>query len=79
MANRAWSWGSQYNLTTQPDLLGMRYNSPVVKRIASIIGIISVFPWVVMGIQALGTLFQFASFSQWSVTTCLIVGVAVVL
>ncbi|MFL9930226.1 sodium:solute symporter family protein [Paraburkholderia sp. RL18-103-BIB-C] len=79
MANRAWTWGRRFNLTTQPDLLGMRYNSPAVKRIASIIGIISVFPWVVMGIQALATLFQFASFGQWGVTTCLIAGVAVVL
>ncbi|WP_414440839.1 sodium:solute symporter family protein [Burkholderia sp. 22PA0106] len=79
MANRAWTWGRQFNLTTQPDLLGMRFNSPAVKRIASIIGIISVFPWVVMGIQALATLFQFASFGQWTVTACLAVGVAVVL
>ena len=79
MAQRAWSWGRQFNLTTQPDLLGMRYNSPAVKRVASIIGIISVFPWVVMGIQALATLFQFASFGQWTVTACLVVGVAVVL
>ncbi len=66
MANRAWTWGKRFNLTTQPDLLGMRFNSPVVKRIASIIGIISVFPWVVMGIQALATLFQFASFGRWA-------------
>lgn len=79
MANRAWTWGKRFNLTTQPDLLGMRFNSPAVKRIASIIGIISVFPWVVMGIQALATLFQFASFGRWGVTTCLMVGVAVVL
>ncbi|QVI73500.1 sodium:solute symporter family protein [Pseudomonas syringae] len=79
MANRAWTWGKRFNLTTQPDLLGMRFNSPVVKRIASIIGIISVFPWVVMGIQALATLFQFASFGRWGVTTCLLVGVAVIL
>jgi Na+/proline symporter len=79
MANRAWTWGKRFNLTTQPDLLGMRFNSPAVKRIASIIGIISVFPWVVMGIQALATLFQFASFGRWGVTTCLSVGVAVIL
>ena len=57
----------------------MRFDSPAVKRIASIIGIISVFPWVVMGIQALATLFQFASFGRWGVTTCLTVGVVVIL
>ena len=79
MANRAWTWGRRFNLTTQPDLLGMRYNSPAVKRIASLIGIVSVFPWVVLGIQALATLFQFASFGQWTVTECLIAGVVVVL
>lgn len=79
MANRAWTWGRRFNLTTQPDLLGMRYNSPAVKRVASIIGIISVFPWVVMGIQALATLFQFASFGQWSITACLSAGVIIVL
>ncbi|RMN17829.1 Na+/solute symporter [Pseudomonas savastanoi pv. glycinea] len=62
MANRAWTWGKRFNLTTQPDLLGMRFNSPVVKRIASIIGIISVFPWVVMGIQALATVFSVRQF-----------------
>lgn len=79
MARRAWTWGKRFNLRTQPDLLGMRFNSPVVKRVASIIGIISVFPWVVMGIQALAMLFQFASFGRWGVTTCLFAGVAVVL
>ncbi|CAM3486549.1 sodium:solute symporter [Pseudomonas floridensis] len=79
MANRAWTWGKRFNLTTQPDLLGMRFDSPAVKRIASVIGIISVFPWVVMGIQALATLFQFASFGRWGVTTCLTVGVVVIL
>ncbi|RLM16674.1 sodium:solute symporter [Gibbsiella quercinecans] len=79
MANRAWKWGQHFNLTTQPDLLGMRFNSPAVKRVASIIGIISVFPWVIMGIQALAVLVEFASFGRWSVTTCLIVGVMTIL
>ncbi len=79
MAKRAWKWGQHFNLTTQPDLLGMRYNSPAVKRVASIIGIICVFPWVVMGIQALALLVEFASFGRWSVTTCLIAGVLLIL
>lgn len=79
MARRAWKWGQHFNLRTQPDLLGMRYNSPVVKRVASIIGIICVFPWVVMGIQALALLVEFASFGRWAVTTCLFAGVALIL
>ncbi|MBK0090067.1 sodium:solute symporter family protein [Erwinia sp. S59] len=79
MARRAWKWGQHFNLTTQPDLLGMRFNSPAVKRVASIIGIICVFPWVVMGIQALALLVEFASFGRWGVTTCLIAGVLLIL
>lgn len=79
MARRAWTWGQHFNLTTQPDLLGMRFNSPAVKRVASIIGIICVFPWVVMGIQALALLVDFASFGRWNVTTCLIAGVILIL
>lgn len=79
MANRAWVWGQRFELKTQPDLLGMRYRSPAVKRVASIIGIISIFPWVVLGIQALATLFEFASFGRWDITVSLIVGVIVIL
>lgn len=78
MANRAWIWGKHFSLNTQPDLLGMRFNSVVVKRVASLIGIICVFPWVVLGIQALAILIEFASFGQWGVKTCLALGVVLI-
>jgi Na+/proline symporter len=78
MANRAWIWGKRFNLNTQPDLLGMRFNSVVVKRVASLIGIVCVFPWVVLGIQALAMLIEFASFGQWGVKTCLVLGVVLI-
>lgn len=78
MANRAWIWGKRFNLNTQPDLLGMRFNSAMVKRVASLIGIICVFPWVVLGIQALAMLIEFASFGQWGVKTCLVLGVVLI-
>ena len=32
MANRAWRWGQRYDLRSQPDLLGMRYNSDARKE-----------------------------------------------
>lgn len=78
MATRAWRWGKKYNLRSQPDLLGKRFNSPAVKAVASIIGIASLFPWVVLGMQALGTVFELASDGAWSVTTCLIIGLVVI-
>lgn len=78
MATRAWRWGKRYDLRSQPDLLGKRFNSPAVKVIASLIGIVSLFPWVVLGMQALGTVFELASDGAWSVTTCLLIGLAVI-
>jgi SSS family solute:Na+ symporter len=79
MATRAWRWGKLYDLRSQPDLLGKRFASPAVKITASVIGIVSVFPWVVLGMQALGTVFELASDGAWSVTTCLIIGLVVIL
>jgi SSS family solute:Na+ symporter len=79
MATRAWRWGKKYDLRSQPDLLGRRFDSPVVKVVASLIGIVSLFPWVVLGMQALGTVFELASAGAWSVTTCLLIGLAVII
>jgi Na+/proline symporter len=79
MATRAWRWGKKYDLRSQPDLLGKRFNSPAVRVISSLIGIVSLFPWVVLGMQALGSVFELASDGAWSVTTCLIVGLAVII
>jgi len=79
MATRAWRWGKFYDLRSQPDLLGKRFDSSSVKVIASIIGIVSIFPWVVLGMQALGTVFELASAGAWSVTTCLLIGLAVII
>jgi Na+/proline symporter len=78
MATRAWRWGAKYNLQSQPDLLGKRFNSHAVRVISSIIGVVALLPWVVLGMQALGTLFQIASGGTWSIVASLIVGVAVI-
>jgi Na+/proline symporter len=79
LATRAWRWGAKYNLRSQPELLGMRYNSRWVKVVASLIGIVSVFPWVVLGMQALGQIFEVASGRTWPVTVCLSVGLLTIL
>lgn len=78
LAVRAWRWGARYNLQSQPDLLGRRFDSHGVRVISSAIGVIAVLPWVILGMRALGMLFQIASGGAWSITTSLIVGVAVI-
>jgi len=78
MATRAWRWGARYDLRSQPDLLGLRFNSRPVKLVASVIGIVSLFPWVVLGMQAFGEIFRYASGGRWPVTVCLVIGLAVI-
>jgi len=79
MATRAWRWGKRYDLRSQPDLMALRFSSRAVKVVASVIGIVSVFPWVVLGMQSLGEIFEIASGGAWSVTTCLVIGLATII
>lgn len=78
MAKPVWIWGKTFELRTQPDLLSLRFNSRHIKTIAAVVGIISGIPWLVLGMQALGTLFQHMSLGTLSFSQAVIVGVAVI-
>lgn len=78
MARPVWVWGKVFDLRTQPDLLALRFNSRHIKTIAAIVGIVSGIPWLVLGMQALGTLFQYMSLGTLSFANAVIVGVAVI-
>ena len=79
IASRAWRWGKHYNLVTQPDLLRLRYGSKAVGVVTSIIGVVAILPWVILGMQALATVFSIASGGTWALPVCLLVGLATVL
>lgn len=78
MGNRAWRWGHRYDLRSQPHLLELRFNSSWVKIVASVIGIVAVLPWVILGLQAMALLFEVSTAGAWSLTTCLLVGIALI-
>lgn len=78
MARPVWVWGKTFDLRTQPDLLALRFDSQHIRTIAGIIGIVSGIPWLVLGMQALGTLFQYMSLGDLSFSNAVIVGVAVI-
>lgn len=78
MARPVWVWGKTFDLRTQPDLLALRFDSRHIKTIAAVIGIISGIPWLVLGMQALGTLFQQMSLGALSFSEAVIVGVAII-
>jgi SSS family solute:Na+ symporter len=78
MARPVWVWGNAFELRTQPDLLSLRYGSRHIKTIAAVIGIVSGIPWLVLGMQALGVLFQYMSLGTLSFSQAVIAGVAVI-
>ncbi len=79
VATRAWRWGKQYNLVTQPDLMRLRYSSKAVGVVTSIIGAIAILPWTILGMQALATVFHIASRGSWALPVCLCAGLLVIL
>jgi SSS family solute:Na+ symporter len=78
MARRVWIWGARFNLRTQSDLLALRFNSKHIRTIATVISVISLFPWIVLGMQALGLVFRYLSFNHLSVIAAMLLGVALI-
>jgi SSS family solute:Na+ symporter len=78
IARPVWVWGKTFDLHTQPDLLALRFNSRHIKTIAAVIGIASGIPWLVLGMQALGTLFQHMSLGTLTFSEAVIVGVGII-
>ena len=77
MADRVWPWAARHNLRTQPDLLALRYNSRAIRPLAAVIGVISLFPWMVLGMQSMGVVFNQLSLGQLGFTSAVVAGVVV--
>lgn len=77
LADRVFEWGKRHNLKTQSDFVGTRYNSDLVRIIAAVIGVVSIFPWLILGFQSLGLVFSYLSFGVISPYQGVFVGIAV--
>lgn len=77
MATRVWLWGRRFDLSTQSGLLSLRYGSRHMRTLTAVIGIVSSFPWLVLGMQALGTMFHYLSLGYLTFTASVILAVAV--
>lgn len=77
MAQRVWTWGASFDLRTQADLLALRYDSSEIRVIVAVVGVLTSFPWLVLGIQALGLLFQYLSLHRLTFEEAVVVGVLV--
>ncbi|MBB2201412.1 sodium:solute symporter family protein [Gluconacetobacter tumulisoli] len=79
MARRVWVWGAANDLKTQADLLRLRYNSTALSVTASVISVISILPWLVLGFKSLGAMFSALSFGRLSPGQAVACGVALIL
>ncbi|WP_344981793.1 sodium:solute symporter family protein [Streptosporangium fragile] len=77
MAQRVHDWGRRFDLRTQADFLGLRFGSRRVRSVAAVIGIVSSFPWMVLGLQSLGLVFSYLSFGNVSPDAAILIGIGV--
>jgi SSS family solute:Na+ symporter len=78
LAKPVHDWGRKFDLRTQADLLGMRYNSKAVRLVASGIGIIATLPWVILGMQSLALVFSYLSFGHVAPFVAVLISIAVI-
>jgi Na+/proline symporter len=78
IARPVWRWGKRFDLRTQSDLLSLRYNSRAVKVTASVVSTIALFPWLVLGLQSMGAIVQWASLNELSLRSSILIGVSVI-
>ena len=77
MAKRVWTWGATHDLKTQPDLMALRFESRAVRVATALVGIAGLFPWMVLGMQALGAVFSALSLGHLGFTASVVLGVIV--
>jgi SSS family solute:Na+ symporter len=75
MARRVWTWGATYDLRTQSDLLGLRFDSRAVRIVASLVGVLALLPFLVLAMQSLGLVFSALSYGRVGFVAAVVVGV----
>lgn len=79
MARRVWLWGAANDLKTQADLLRLRYDSTALAVTSSVISVISILPWLVLGFKSLGAMFAALSLGALTPGQSVACGVALIL
>ncbi|HEX7390935.1 MAG TPA: sodium:solute symporter family protein [Acidiphilium sp.] len=75
ISNRVWLWGKRFDLYTQPDLFALRYDSKNIRPLIGVIGIVSQFPWIILGMKALGMLFFYMALTRMDFDIAVLLGV----
>jgi len=79
MARKVWIWGRNHDLRTQSDMLGLRYGSRALGIATSVVSMLSLGPFLVLGFKSLGALFYELSFGHLSMDISVVLGAGLIL
>ena len=78
VAERTFIWGKQYQLRTQSELLGLRYQSDFIRILTGFAGVALSVPWLLMEWYTIGYVFNYATDGFISPLLGMIIGIFVV-
>lgn len=78
VAERTFIWGKQYQLRTQSELLGLRYQSDFIRVLTGFAGVALSVPWLLMEWYTIGYVFNYATDGFISPLLGMIIGIFVV-
>ncbi len=77
-AEMIWNWGKCYELNTQGDLWGLRYNSEKVKILVGIVGVVVSSPWMIIEFWTIGFIINYATYGKIPFSWGMILGVLLI-
>ncbi|MEX0615520.1 MAG: sodium:solute symporter family protein [Methylophaga sp.] len=78
VAERTFIWGKKYQLRTQSELLGLRYQSDFIRVLTGFAGVALSVPWLLMEWYTIGYVFNYATDGLISPLLGMIIGIFVV-
>lgn len=79
VAEKTYIWGKKYHISTQAELMDLRYKSSMVRLVVGIAGIVFTAPWLLMEWITQGVIFNYATNGLISPVVGMIIGIIVVL
>ncbi|ALS22570.1 sodium:solute symporter family protein [Paenibacillus sp. YK5] len=79
VSEKTYIWGKKYNLITQAELMGFRYQSGMLRIMMSFLGVLFTGPWLLLEWVTQGYIFSYATGGQISPFWGMLIGVLTVM
>ncbi|MFD1707848.1 sodium:solute symporter [Siminovitchia sediminis] len=79
VSEKAFIWGKKYKVKTQAELIGLRYQSKLLRVLVAISGVVFVTPWLLIEWTTMGYVFSYGTGGVLSPFWGMLIGVVVVL